>query len=676
AAPSAPVLALASDSGNSSTDGVTNVTTPTVTGTAEAGSTVTLNDTDGTTVLGTAVATGGAWSITSSALASGTHSLSVKAVDAAGNSSVASAALSITIDTTPPAAPSAPVLALASDSGVSNTDGVTNVITPTVTGTAEAGSTVTLYDTDGTTVLGTAVATGGAWSITSSTLATGAHSLSVKAVDAAGNSSVASAALSITIDSTAPAAPSTPVLALASDSGNSNTDGVTNVITPTVTGTAEAGSTVTLYDTDGTTVLGTTTATGGVWSITSSALANGAHSLSVKAVDAAGNRSAASPSLTITIVSTAPAAPSTPVLALASDSGSSNTDGVTNVTTPTVTGTAEAGSTVTLYDTDGTTVLGTTVATGGAWSITSSALASGTHSLSVKAVDVAGNSSVASATLSITIDTTAPAAPSTPVLAAASDNGSSNTDGITSVTTPTITGTAEAGSTVTLYDTDGTTVLGTTTATGGVWSITSSALANGAHSLSVKAVDAAGNRSAASPSLTITIVSAAPAAPGAPILALASDSGISNTDGVTNVTTPTVTGTAEAGSTVTLYDTDGTTVLGTTTATGGVWSITSSALANGAHSLSVKAVDAAGNRSAASPSLTITIVSAAPAAPGAPILALASDSGSSNTDGVTNVTTPTVTGTAEAGSTVTLYDTDGTTVLGTAVATGGAWSIT
>ncbi|WP_193315750.1 Ig-like domain-containing protein, partial [Janthinobacterium aquaticum] len=101
-------------------------------------------DTDGTTVLGTAVATGGAWSITSSALASGTHSLSVKAVDAAGNSSVASAALSINIDTIAPAAPSAPVLALASDSGNSSTDGVTNVTTPTVTGTAEAGSTVTL----------------------------------------------------------------------------------------------------------------------------------------------------------------------------------------------------------------------------------------------------------------------------------------------------------------------------------------------------------------------------------------------------------------------------------------------------------------------------------------------------------------------------------------------------
>ncbi|KAB8044655.1 Ig-like domain-containing protein, partial [Janthinobacterium aquaticum] len=678
AAPSAPVLALASDSGNSSTDGVTNVTTPTVTGTAEAGSTVTLYDTNGTTVLGTAVATGGVWSITSSALASGTHNLSVKAVDAAGNSSVASASLSITIDTTAPAAPSAPVLTAASDNGSSNTDGITNVTTPTVTGTAEAGSTVTLYDTDGTTVLGTTTATGGVWSITSSALADGAHSLSVKAVDASGNRSAASPSLTITIVSAAPAAPGAPVLALASDSGSSNTDGVTNVTTPTVTGTAEAGSTVTLYDTNGTTVLGTAVATGGVWSITSSALASGTHSLSVKAVDAAGNSSVASAALSINIDSAAPAAPSAPVLALASDSGVSNTDGVTNVTTPTVTGTAEAGSTVTLYDTNGTTVLGTAVATGGTWSITSSALASGTHSLSVKAVDAAGNRSAASPSLTITIVSTAPAAPGAPILALASDSGSSNTDGVTNVTTPTVTGTAEAGSTITLYDTDGTTVLGTTTATGGVWSITSSALASGTHSLSVKAVDTAGNPSVSSAALTITVDTTAPAAPAAPVLAAASDSGASNTDGITSITRPTITGRAEAGSTVSLYDTDGVTVLGTVlAAANGNWSITSSTLADGVHSLSVRATDSAGNRSAASPALTVTIDTAVPATPAVPVLAAASDNGASNSDGITSVTRPTVSGRALPGATVTLYDTDGVSVLGSAVVgAGGDWSIT
>src|SRR5205814_985419 len=116
-------------------------------------------------------------------------------------------------------------------------------------------------------------------------------------------------------------------------------------------------------------------------------------------------------------------------------------------------------------------------------SITSSALGEGAHTLTAKATDAAGNVSSASSGLGVTIDTTAPAAPSTPDMTAGTDSGSSSTDNLTSNTTPTLTGTAEANSTVTLYDTDGTTVLGTATATGGNWSIASSALGEGAHTL-------------------------------------------------------------------------------------------------------------------------------------------------------------------------------------------------
>ncbi len=313
-------------------------------------------------------------------------------------------------DTTPPAAPSSPVMAAASDTGASDSDGITAATTPTFTGTAEAGSTVTLYDTDGTTVLGSTIATGGNWSITASAMIDGAHAVTAKATDAAGNTSIASSGLSVTIDTGAPGAPGTPVLATASDTGASNTDNLTNVTTPTFTGTAEAGSTVTLYDTDGTTVLGSTIATGGNWSITASAMIDGAHAVTAKATDAAGNTSIASSGLSVTIDTGAPGAPGTPVLATASDTGASNTDNLTNVTTPTFTGTAEAGSTVTLYDTDGTTVLGSTIATGGNWSITASAMIDGAHAVTAKATDAAGNTSIASSGLSVTIDTARPTA--------------------------------------------------------------------------------------------------------------------------------------------------------------------------------------------------------------------------------------------------------------------------
>ena len=60
-------------------------------------------------------------------------------------------------------------------------------------------------------------------------------------------------------------------------------------------------------------------------------------------------------------------------------------NGSSNDTTLTIAGTAESGSTVTIYDTDGITVLGTGVATGGLFTITTSALSPVTHTLTAKA---------------------------------------------------------------------------------------------------------------------------------------------------------------------------------------------------------------------------------------------------------------------------------------------------
>ncbi|HVW95540.1 MAG TPA: Ig-like domain-containing protein, partial [Mucilaginibacter sp.] len=116
------------------------------------------------------------------------------------------------VDQTPPSAPSTPDLAAASDAGTSSTDNVTNVTTPRFNGNAEVGSTVTLYDTDGSTVLGTITANGsGKWSIQSSTLAEGTHTITATATDAAGNVSSASSGLDVTIDTTS------PTLAISSD---------------------------------------------------------------------------------------------------------------------------------------------------------------------------------------------------------------------------------------------------------------------------------------------------------------------------------------------------------------------------------------------------------------------------------------------------------------------------
>src|SRR4029079_15292937 len=292
---------------------------------------------DGATLLGSVTANGsGAWSYTTAALTNGGHSFTATASDVAGNTGVASAALNVTVDT---AAPVAPVIATGS---VVNSDEVA------LSGTAEAGSTIRLYD--GATLLGSVTANGsGAWSYTTAALANGGHSFTATASDVAGNTGVASSALTVTIDTAAPVAPA--ITSYSTDSGVAG-DGITNDNTLTLSGTAEAGSTIRLYD--GATLLGSVTANGsGAWCYTTAALTNGGHSFTATASDVAGNTGVASSALNVTIDTAAPIAPA--ITAYSTDSGVAG-DGITNDNTLTLTGTAEAGSTIRLYD--GATLLG------------------------------------------------------------------------------------------------------------------------------------------------------------------------------------------------------------------------------------------------------------------------------------------------------------------------------
>ncbi len=463
-APSAPTITSYTTDSGTVGDGVTNDATLTLTGTAEANATVKVYD--GTTLLGTATANGsGAWSYTTAALASGPHSLTAKATDAAGNTGVASAALSVTIDTTAPVAPT--IASFSTDSGTAG-DHITNDATLTFTGTAEANSTVKVYD--GTILLGTATANGsGAWTYTTAALSNGAHSLTAKATDAAGNTGAASAALSVTIDTVAPSA---PVIA---------NDAIVNTNEVLLTGTAEANSTIKVFD--GTMLLGTTTTdSSGAWNYTTSPLADGAHAFTATATDAAGNTGAASQAVDPIIGSVAPAAPT--IASFSTDSGVVG-DHITNDATLTLMGTAGANSTVKVYD--GAALLGSVVAdASGAWSYTTPALADGIHkSLIATASDATGNTSAASLALGVTIDTVAP----TDVITrdVKNSNGTFTLSG-----TVIDNGIAGAGDTIKVYD--GAAYLGSTTVgTNGQWSFTTAALSNKTHTFASTATDVAGN---------------------------------------------------------------------------------------------------------------------------------------------------------------------------------------
>jgi Ca2+-binding RTX toxin-like protein len=178
-------------------------------------------------------------------------------------------------------APEAPVIALdpASDTGISNADGLTSDATPTLTGTAEAGATITLFDGD--TAVGTATAdAAGAWTITATTLSDGAHELKAVAIDAAGNESAASGTISLVIDT---AAPLEPAFALAKST--SLADGKVASGTVSLIGKTDPNVLVTL---DGTEITALSDQDGN-FAFNNVPLAIGANTLTASVTDAAGN---------------------------------------------------------------------------------------------------------------------------------------------------------------------------------------------------------------------------------------------------------------------------------------------------------------------------------------------------------------------------------------------------
>ncbi|ONP13920.1 calcium-binding protein, partial [Burkholderia cenocepacia] len=547
--------------------GSTDDATPTLSGTAEAGSTVSVYD--GTTLLGTTTADpSGNWTFTpTTGLGEGAHSLTVTATDTAGNVSVPSTAFDLTIDITAPASPT-----------VNATDGTS------LSGTAEAGATVNI-DTngDGTPDATVTADPSGAWTYTPSTPLPAGTVIGVTATDAAGNTGP-SASVTVTGDTTAPVA---PIIGTVTDDvgsviGAIISGGSTDDATPTLSGTAEAGSTVSVYD--GTTLLGTTTADpSGNWTFTpTTGLGEGAHSLTVTATDAAGNVSTPSTAFDLTIDTTAPALPTV-----------NATDGTS------LSGTAEAGATINI-DTngDGTPDATVTADLSGAWTYTpSTPLPAGTV-IGVTATDAAGNTGP-SASVTVTGDTTAPAAPI--VVSVTDDVGSIvgllTTGATTDDTTPTLAGTAEAGSTVSVYD--GTTLLGTTTADpSGNWTFTpATGLGEGAHSITVTATDTAGNVSPPSAAFAITVDTTAPTAT-ATLTTLTDNTGVPN-DWITGDTTPTLSGTLNAAlgaGEVVQVSLDGGAHWANATVNGTNWTwYTPGVLSAANYTATVRVVDAAGN---------------------------------------------------------------------------------
>ncbi|MBM5663087.1 hemolysin, partial [Burkholderia pseudomallei] len=289
-----------------------------------------------------------------------------------------------------------------------------NVTNPQLDGSGPANAVVTAYEvaSDGHLIsLGTATSDGtGNFAITPNTpLADGTHDIVFQA-QKGDLTSPFSAPTSVVIDTKI----NTPTIGLPASSDSfgagtvgTNHDDITNVTNPTLTGTAEAGATVYVSDGSGHTV-STIADSNGNYSVQApGTLAEGNNVFTVQAVDKAGNTSGtAQQNVTLdTVAATLPA----PQLDHGSDTGASNSDGITRATQPVLTGGgAEPNALVTVYA-DGVSIGQATADSLGHYTIHSGVMADGTHQITARQIDIAGNTSALSGAALVTIDTSEPA---------------------------------------------------------------------------------------------------------------------------------------------------------------------------------------------------------------------------------------------------------------------------
>ncbi|WP_237765765.1 Ig-like domain-containing protein, partial [Enterobacter hormaechei] len=653
----------------------------------KAGSTVTIMD--GSNVLGTTTAgADGTWSFTPSVdLGRGDHTFTATAKDPTGNES--SSSWTVTIDTDAPVKPTidAALDDVGTVQGALSNGSSTDDPTPTLSGKAEAGSTVKIYDQNG--LLGEVTAKAdGTWSFSpTAKLPEGEHRFHVTATDRAGNTSAASDDFVLNLDYTAPEASKVSITDVVDDfgsvTGSVTSGGKTDDNTPLIKGTgAEAGNTITVYNGDK--VIGTAKVQAdGTWELqVTKALPDGTYNLTVKETDSVGNTTAASPEYIIQI--DAGGQPLPPTLSSVEDDVAPHTgplqkDATTNDNTLLLTGTAEANVTVRIYGgPNGTTLLGETKADAqGKWSFNTPKLADGVHTFVAEAINDIGQVSPQTGGFPITVDTSAPGevtgfivsdneGPKTGVLA----NGDTTDDA-----TPTISGKAEPGSVVHVYvngQENGTAVADAN----GNWTYTTGSLADGEYTFTARAEDSAGNLGAENAGVTVTLdTSSVPVTIVRVMDDKGSVTGEMKANDVTDDARPEIIGKAKAGSTVTIMD--GNVVLGSVKAdASGNWVFTpTSDLGDGVHNITATAKDLTGKEDTSS-TFSFEIDSKAP---NRPSIDYAEDQVGTvkddlNSNDVTDDPQPILHGTAEAGSTVNIYTVDGTLLGSVTANSNGAWN--
>ncbi|ELM3429217.1 non-fimbrial adhesin SiiE [Salmonella enterica] len=640
-------VVMLDDAGKDSTDGITNITSPRFEISAREplqSVTVILNGKSSTLTQGA----GNKWLFTpDTPLVDGTYKIEIVAEDIAGNK--ISKEVSFTIDTIV-SDPSIDLLD-ADDTGESAVDNITSVTKPRfVIGNVPADIDTVVIRINGVSYPVTANGNN-LWEFqVPVALNDGVYEAVVVFRDIAGNTSETK--LPFTIDTTTSVSVR---MEPASDTGNSNSDNLTNKQNPKFEGTAEPNAKLVITivdDKSGREVLKQTITVGadGNWSVTPNILPDGMYTINVVATDVAGNTAQTQERFTIDTVTI------DPTIRL-SDPSIDDQHEATSLR-PEFKGFAEAFSTI-MIQWDGKVVGSANANANGEWSWTPpSVLAPGSYVVSIVAKDKAGNESsqVDFPVVIPVIDVTPP----TIKLSEESDSGALG-DFTTNNKTPTLVGNTLPNAIVSIY-VDGVKVGEATADTAGRYTFQLSEMKDDHYVVQVGIVNPRDNSELRSTAVDVTI--------DTEVAELVWNISGMHEGGYINTVTPEIGGTSEPNSKITIFVNGVEKAIAYTTGAGH-WGVVLPALGNdGNYVLTFKVEDVAGNIREFGPQNVIldTVIS-----PLTVVLREADDSGKVG-DWITNKSHVTIDGTAEAGSTLTIRNPQGVVIATLVVGNDGRWS--
>ncbi|EMD6668611.1 non-fimbrial adhesin SiiE [Salmonella enterica] len=640
-------VVMLDDAGKDATDGITNITSPRFEISAREplqSVTVILNGKSSTLTQGA----GNKWLFTpDTPLVDGTYKIEIVAEDIAGNK--ISKEVSFTIDTIV-SDPSIDLLD-ADDTGESAVDNITSVTKPRfVIGNVPADIDTVVIRINGVSYPVTANGNN-LWEFqVPVALNDGVYEAVVVFRDIAGNTSETK--LPFTIDTTTSVSVR---MEPASDTGNSNSDNLTNKQNPKFEGTAEPNAKLVITivdDKSGREVLKQTITVGadGNWSVTPNILPDGMYTINVVATDVAGNTAQTQERFTIDTVTI------DPTIRL-SDPSIDDQHEATSLR-PEFKGFAEAFSTI-MIQWDGKVVGSANANANGEWSWTPpSVLAPGSYVVSIVAKDKAGNESsqVDFPVVIPVIDVTPP----TIKLSEESDSGALG-DFTTNNKTPTLIGSTLPNTIVSIY-VDGVKVGEATADTAGRYTFQLSEMKDGHYVVQVGIVNPRDNSELRSTAVDLTI--------DTEVAELVWNISGMHEGGYINTVTPEIGGTSEPNSKITIFVNGVEKAIAYTTGAGH-WGVVLPALGNdGNYVLTFKVEDVAGNIREFGPQNVIldTVIS-----PLTVVLREADDSGKVG-DWITNKSHVTIDGTAEAGSTLTIRNPQGVVIATLVVGNDGRWS--